>query len=138
MTSMFGCAVNCIDGRAQLPVIEWVKFHGHVQYVDVVTEPGAVGVINGNELGRSNYIRERVLTSVRVHSPLIIAVAGHFGCIANPVGEEKQKEQIRMSVDSLRSWHDRTRVVGLFVNEYGSIDLVSDSDRGHKEIRSFL
>lgn len=135
---MFGSAVNCIDGRAQLPVIEWVKFHGHVEYVDLITEPGAVGVICGGDLRSSNYIRERLMTSVRVHTPSIIAVAGHFECIANPVGVEDQKEQIRDSATSLKSWHKQTRVVGLFVNEYGSIDLVSDSDKGYEEIRSFL
>lgn len=138
MAKTFGCAINCIDGRAQLPVLEWVKFHGHVQYVDLVTEPGAVGVIDGKDLKRSNYLRERLMTSVRVHTPSIIAVAGHFDCIANPVAPEVQKEQISGAVLALRVWHNQTRVVGLFVNEYGSIDVVSDSNRGYSEIRSFL
>lgn len=135
---MFGCAINCIDGRAQLPVIEWVKFHGHVQYVDLVTDPGAVGLISGDNPARSNYIRERLMTSVRVHSPAIIAVAGHFDCLANPAGVEEQKEQISRSALLVKSWHNQIRVVGLFVNEYGSIDVVSDSDKGYEDIRSYL
>jgi hypothetical protein len=36
----FAAAINCMDGRAQLPVIEWLKRECGVDYVDTITEPG--------------------------------------------------------------------------------------------------
>ena len=35
----FACAVNCMDGRTQEPVIKYLKQRLHVDYVDAVTEP---------------------------------------------------------------------------------------------------
>lgn len=36
----FATAINCIDGRAQMPVNEWVRKNLGADYVDTVTEPG--------------------------------------------------------------------------------------------------
>ncbi len=36
----FCTAINCMDGRTQLPVIEFLKNKLSVEYVDTVTEPG--------------------------------------------------------------------------------------------------
>src|SRR5262244_3596388 len=36
----FATAINCIDGRAQSPVADWLKINCNVSYVDVATIPG--------------------------------------------------------------------------------------------------
>ncbi len=36
----FATVIDCIDGRTKQPIIEWVKSHASVDFVDVVTEPG--------------------------------------------------------------------------------------------------
>ena len=36
----FATAINCMDGRTQNHVIEWMRKHYSVSYVDVITEPG--------------------------------------------------------------------------------------------------
>jgi Putative carbonic anhydrase len=38
--SGFGTAINCIDGRVQLPVIGWIRGVLALEYVDLVTELG--------------------------------------------------------------------------------------------------
>lgn len=35
----FATAINCIDGRTQLPVIEWARKKYGVDYVDMITKP---------------------------------------------------------------------------------------------------
>lgn len=39
----FCTAINCMDGRVQLPVINYLKKHFKVNYVGSITEPGEVG-----------------------------------------------------------------------------------------------
>ncbi|MEO7000427.1 MAG: carbonic anhydrase, partial [Ktedonobacterales bacterium] len=39
-TGTFGTAINCIDGRVQAPVAEWLKINCHVTWVDMVTVAG--------------------------------------------------------------------------------------------------
>jgi len=39
MNKTFATAINCMDGRAQLPVIEWIKEKQPVGFVDMITEP---------------------------------------------------------------------------------------------------
>ncbi len=41
----FGTAKNCLDGRVQIPVLDWIKLHSRVQYVDMITEPGVDKVL---------------------------------------------------------------------------------------------
>ncbi|MCK4433251.1 MAG: hypothetical protein KAV48_04880, partial [Methanomicrobia archaeon] len=36
----FATAINCMDGRVQIPVIEWLKRKYSASYVDMITEPG--------------------------------------------------------------------------------------------------
>jgi len=37
--------LNCIDGRAQLPVIHWAQQQLKVDHVDMITEPGIDGLL---------------------------------------------------------------------------------------------
>jgi len=41
----FAAAINCVDGRTQIPVMEWMKKNCRVDYVDMVTEPGPVKIL---------------------------------------------------------------------------------------------
>ena len=45
----FGTAINCIDGRTQQPVIDYIKQNYAVDKVDMITFPGANGIFS-NEL----------------------------------------------------------------------------------------
>ena len=36
----FGTAINCMDGRTQIPVINYLKNKFDLDYVDTITEPG--------------------------------------------------------------------------------------------------
>ena len=44
----FYTAINCMDGRVQLPVIYYLKERFGVPYVDVITEPGPVALLSSD------------------------------------------------------------------------------------------
>ena len=58
----FATAVNCMEGRTQLPVIAYLKKKFEVDYVDMVTEAGPVKILDlcnpqGSWLARSRSLR---------------------------------------------------------------------------------
>lgn len=135
----FGAIINCIDGRAQLPASDWVRFHGGVDYVDTITEPGIVRSLSAGNTKVIEYVREKLQVSVSVHKTEIAAVIGHFDCRANPVDFEQHKKQIAKSAELIKNWKLPLRIAGLYVNEWNSIDVIFDSaDEEHKVARSFL
>lgn len=36
----FGTAINCMDGRIQIPIINWLKEKYNLDFIDTITEPG--------------------------------------------------------------------------------------------------
>ncbi|MFC1892716.1 carbonic anhydrase [Chloroflexota bacterium] len=38
--NIFATAINCIDGRVQVPVIDWLRRQYGADYVDMITGPG--------------------------------------------------------------------------------------------------
>ncbi len=135
----FGTAINCIDGRVQSPVADWIKLHCHVQYVDMITHPGVDKILAEGISNSITSIADKIRISIEAHQTSIIAVIGHFDCAANNVSFDEHKVQIKQGVDLIKSWSLGVRVVGLYVNEGSSIDVVFDSDAEEfKDMNSFL
>jgi hypothetical protein len=129
-TSTFGTAINCIDGRAQAPVADWVRLHCHVTYVDTVTMPGPDKVLTQGPREVVDLIRQNVLVSVNAHHSAVVAVAAHHECAANPVPAEEHKRQIGAAVEIVRGWSLGVRVVGLWVNEWWQVEVIADTHSG--------
>lgn len=114
----FCTAVNCMDGRVQLPVIDYLKGKYNVEYVDMVTEPGPNGVLAGH--GKQDLVRsilDRIDISVNKHGSEYIAVIGHHDCAGNPAGKEKQDSDTLKAVGFLESKYKGVSVIGLWVDE---------------------
>ncbi|MSP79416.1 MAG: hypothetical protein EXR67_07760 [Dehalococcoidia bacterium] len=114
----FGTAVTCVDGRVQQPVGEWVKNKYHVDYVDMVTEPGADMELSKVASGVIEATKKKVALSVNAHKSQVIIVAGHFQCAANPTTKEEHIAQIKRSAQLIASWDHPVPVVGLWINEH--------------------
>jgi len=41
----FAAAINCMDGRTQIPVIDYVKRRFRVDHVDMITEPRPIRIL---------------------------------------------------------------------------------------------
>ncbi|NNE97666.1 MAG: hypothetical protein HKN25_01465 [Pyrinomonadaceae bacterium] len=134
----FAAAINCIDGRVQAPVAEWLKLHAQVQYVDMITEPGVDKVLTAGGIRQTASIAEKLKISIDAHGTSTVAVVGHFDCAANPVSFEEHKTQIEECVNTIRSWADNLRVIGLYVNEWSAVDVIYDSDSEFEEMNSYL
>jgi Asp/Glu/hydantoin racemase len=125
----FGTAINCIDGRAQRPVADWVATNGQTQYVDMVTEAGVDGLLARGPSEREAQIRQAVAVSVNAHGSQIVAIAGHYGCAGHPVSDDEHKQSIRQAAQVVAGWGLSVRVVGLWVNDQWQIEVVCDSAR---------
>lgn len=112
---IFATAINCMDGRVQLPVIQWVTETHGVHFVDMVTEPGADGALARRCMDRTLAIQERVRLSVQAHGSRLVVVVGHHDCAGNPVSDEEHLEHIRQAVAVVRSWALPAKVIGLWV-----------------------
>jgi hypothetical protein len=114
----FATVINCIDGRTQLPVINYMKSQYNVEYVDLITEPGPVKAIAEPRNAFQVYsIQQRMLLSQEKHGSQHLGVVAHHDCLTNPVERAKQLEQLGQSLDYIRLWGFRGAVVGLWVDE---------------------
>ena len=114
----FATAVNCMDGRAQLPVIHWLKDTYHVDYVDMITDPGPIKILSENtDIASVESIKKRVAISTDKHGSKNIAIVGHYDCAGNPVNRETQVNQVSCSIQLVRSWNNNVSVIGLWVDE---------------------
>ncbi|MFA8341894.1 MAG: carbonic anhydrase [Rhodothermaceae bacterium] len=112
----FCTVVNCIDGRVQIPVTKFLQNRFNVDYVDSVTEPGPPLVISENK-SEVKSILNRIDVSVKNHNSRGIAIAGHFDCAGNPTDEKTQIEQIKKSVEFLKTHFSNLEIIGLWVDE---------------------
>lgn len=123
-TGTFATAFNCIDGRAQSPVADWVKINTQAEYVDMITEPGADLVLASGSPELIEALKQKALVSVNAHNSGVIVVAGHDECAANPVSAEEHAQHIRAAMQTIASWNLPVRVAGLWVNSWGYVEVV--------------
>ena len=122
----FGTAINCMDGRVQLPVINWMKEQFHLDYVDMITEPGADKAVGGGWFELVEEIRKKALISVNAHGSRIIVIAGHDDCAGNPVTPEKHKSQLHDAVRTIKSWNlPLEKVAAIWINKDWHIEVVA-------------
>ena len=107
-----------MDGRVQLPVIEYLRKRLGIPYVDSVTEPGPVLSLATDPTGEvSESILRRVAVSADRHGSAVVAVVAHSDCGGNPADEETQRAQLKESVDAIAGRFPAMTVVGLWVDE---------------------
>ena len=121
----FCTAINCMDGRTQLPVNEFMRARYGCDYVDTITEPGPIAILaGGGDEQLLASVWNRVDISVKKHGSAAICVVGHHDCAGNPVDRATQEEQIRQSVAVLKGRYPEADVVGLWVGESWTVEEV--------------
>jgi len=125
----FATAINCIDGRVQVPVLDWIRFHLNVDYVDLITEPGPdKAIISGSEATYRS-IFEKANLSIKTLGSKSISIVAHHDCRANPVSKEKHIEMIEECVEVLMKWRLGVRILGLWVNEWKYVEVIIDTEK---------
>lgn len=133
----FATAINCIDGRAQIPVMDWLKLHCNVHYVDLITEPGPDKTLPYGAAEVVAAIKGKVKLSLHAHESSVVALVGHHGCVANPLSKEEHWAQITEGVRVLITWELMVRIVGLWVNEWHAVGVVCGTQE-REAARSYL
>ena len=122
----FCTAINCMDGRVQLPVIAYLRERFNVQYVDSITEPGPNAILaTQTDPHAIKSILARVRISLEHHGSIAIAVVGHHGCAGNPASEEEQADHTRDAVRTISLQFPDIAVIGLWVDENWEVSEVS-------------
>ena len=119
MTSQnsFACAINCMDGRVQDAVKNYMKEHYGVDYVDMVTEPGPNKILAENsDSAVIENIKKRVEVSTHHHGSKVIAIIGHFGCAGNPTEKEEQIQHLKKAEETVKSFGFDAEIILLWVD----------------------
>ncbi len=118
----FATSVSCMDGRIQIPLINWIKENFSVDYVDTITEPGIDKLVADNTDLES--IKTKVGISINKHESELIVVSGHYDCAGNPVSNEEHITQIKKGIEVISSWNLGVKVVGVWVDDTWKINTV--------------
>jgi len=113
---MFATCLNCMDGRVQLPVINWIMSNYGVEYVDVITEAGMDGVLAGDDRRIMESITSKIDISTVKHNSGIIFIVGHDDCGGNPVDEKTHRKQVHIAVNKIKEMKPSVQVIGLWVS----------------------
>jgi hypothetical protein len=127
---LFCAAINCVDGRVQLPVIDYLKARFQAQYVDVVSEPGAAQLLAVRRDRRAaKLLVARVAFTVKAHDSIGIAVAAHHDCSATMADDDTQRYHVRRAVNFLAKRFNHVPIVGLWLDERWSVSEVCSEER---------
>src|SRR5882672_5715621 len=132
----FATAITCIDGRVQQPIVDWMKLHTNVHYVDLITEPGPDKLVSSESPAVDEVVR-KVSFSIHHHASTVVALTGHHDCAANAGDKDDHIEQILAGVRVLLSYNLNARILGLWLSEWNSVELVWDTQQ-REAARSFL
>ena len=120
----FCTAVNCMDGRIQLPVNRCLREHFAAEYVDTVTEAGPVGILSADpESPMSRSIYSRIDISVTAHLSTALAIVAHANCAGNPISDSDQQRQVENCVVHLRRRYPDLEIAGLWLDEQWTVHL---------------
>jgi len=119
--SKFVTCLNCMDGRVQLPVINWLLKEYSVEYVDMITEAGMDGfIVNHDELP-TEFIN-KISISLQKHGSSKIFIVGHDDCGGHPVDENTHREHILISVDKIKKLKPECTVIGLWLSDKWEVE----------------
>ena len=119
----FYTAINCMDGRVQLPVNNYLRKRFNVEYVDTITEASPVFLLSEKvSSSEVQSILNRLRISIERHHSIGLAIVGHHDCAGNPVHKTRQIEHLRKSIKTIEKVHENIEIIGLWVNENWEIE----------------
>lgn len=115
-----------MDGRVQLPVLNWIREKYSIDFVDVITAAGMDGFLATRD--NIDDIVCSVNISINSNKSARIFVVGHYDCRGNSVDEKTHREHIVMSVKRLKSYWPKLEIVGLWVNDHWQVEICNMHD----------
>jgi len=122
VTGRFATAINCMDGRIQIPVIEHLKGRFEADYIDEITEAGPNKIVADQAPAETfEAIRRRVAISFEKHGSGQLAIVGHEDCGGNPAPEAEQIEQLERAAQVLRELYPDAAIAAVWATLDGRV-----------------
>jgi hypothetical protein len=116
-----------MDGRAQLPVINWMMAQYKLDCVDMITEPGVDKVMAAGGYNQLEALKAKAMISVGKHGSRLIVIVGHDDCAGNPVTPEEHKAHLLKAVDKILAWKlPVDKVMALWLNKDWRVEIVAE------------
>lgn len=113
----FFTAIGCMDGRVQEPIRDFGRRKFDAEHADTITEPGLVGQLAaGPDQSFLDGLKRKVDISLVHHHSQGIVIFGHQECAGNPVEDDRHRDDVRKSVDVVKTLLPHSLpIVGAFV-----------------------
>lgn len=117
-----------MDGRTQIPAIEYLKKKFNVDHVDSVTEAGPVKILadQPHHSRRCQAIFDRVDISVEKHGSIGIAIVAHHDCAGGLLDDDSQKQQLKDSIKNVSAKYPNTPVIGLWIDSDWAVSQIAE------------
>jgi carbonic anhydrase len=119
----FGTILECMDGRPQRKVADYLSTSFGVRNLDNITTAGLVRHL-AEDTDQTSTILDNLDISIQQHGSRKVAVVAHHDCAGNPVSDKTQKQQIVAAVARLESLYPDVEVTGLWINENWIVERV--------------
>ena len=120
----FYTAVNCMDGRIQESVTNYIKKKYNVLFVDMITGAGPVKILSDKKTENLKSIISCIDISLKNHKSKGIAIVAHYDCAGNPISDEEQKNLLKKAVTFLVAEYENISVCGLWVSKNGKVEKI--------------
>jgi hypothetical protein len=112
----FGTVINCMDGRTQKVVADFLQSRYGLDWVDTITEPGPDKILaDGLEFSIIENIKHRLGISINKHGSKLIAIVAHEECAGNPVGKEEHFKHLRLAGKKVEQFGFKSEIILLWV-----------------------
>lgn len=124
-STRFGTMLNCMDGRTQKPVLDWMIKEYNLDVVDAPNPAGPTNMVVNGEQTVKNHYKTEVLISINGHHSQNLVIIAHQDCAANPISDEKQIEQLKTACEILeKDWEipNGVKIDGLWLTKNSDLD----------------
>ncbi|MEA3287570.1 MAG: carbonic anhydrase [Candidatus Marinimicrobia bacterium] len=125
MASQFATVINCMDGRVQDPVNEWMKQKTGATYIDVITEAGPDRIMASTATA-SRLILQRILVSRDKHGSKTLALVAHYDCAGNPVSKAEHLTQLRKASKIMETWNLGMHILLIWLDENWQVEIIDE------------
>lgn len=114
----FATVLNCMDGRIQAPVLDFVRRETGIEWVDNLAVPGPARAFSESGDPRLlDLIENGLRISVRSHGSRYICIVIHHDCAGCPFDRQTQEDLAREAVRRVSAWFPEATVRAIWVNE---------------------
>lgn len=111
----YGTVLECMDGRTQRKIADYLTTSFGVRNLDTITTAGAVRHLAENT-EQTKTLLDNLAISVQNHGSNQIAVVAHHDCLGNPAPDNTQKAQLGQAIARIRDLYPDAEVTGLWLN----------------------